>query len=117
MKKMLHSLKKYFLLAIGLVLLSGNVAKAQTEITVDEGFNTLLTAVNENPGATIILKRGGEYVIDQTVEITMPTIIKGETEPADQRPALVRFYGDPGTAHDKYHLRQQSILLFRIMEW
>jgi len=103
MKKMLHSLKKYFLLAIGLVLLSGNVAKAQTEITVDEGFNTLLTAVNENPGATIILKRGGEYVIDQTVEITMPTIIKGETEPADQRPALVRFYGDPGTAHDKYH--------------
>lgn len=84
-------------------MLCGNVAIAQTEITVDEGFNTLLTAVNENPGATIILKRGGEYVIDQTVEITVPTIIRGETEPAEERPALVRFYGDPGTAHDKYH--------------
>ena len=98
MKTTLHLLKKLSFLIVCLMMVNMSETIAQTEITVEEGFNTLYDAVVANPGATLILKRGGSYVIDQAVVINVPTIIKGETEPAETAPAVLSFFADPGLA-------------------
>jgi len=71
-------------------------AYAQTEVTVEPGLNTLTNAVAANPGATLILKRGGDYVVDNPVLLAVPTIIIGEKEPAETKPAVVSFFAKPG---------------------
>lgn len=96
MKKTLHLFKGIALLVVFCITSIG--ISAQTSITVDPGFNTLLDAVTAHPGDTLILQRGGSYVIDQTVVINAPTVIKGETEPAETAPAVVSYFADPGLA-------------------
>lgn len=83
------------------VMLSVGVAKAQTEITVEPGLNTLSDALTANPGATLILQREGDYAVTGTIVINVPTIIKGETEPADARPALITYSALPGEGEGK----------------
>jgi hypothetical protein len=69
---------------------------SQAEITVEEGLNTLYDAVVANPGATIKLKRGATYANDKPIAITVATIIKGETSPAETVPAVIQYFADPG---------------------
>jgi hypothetical protein len=88
-------------LAIGatfVFILSSGISKAQTEVYVDPGLNTLSDALTANPGATLVLARGGDYVVDATLQITVPTIIRGESEPAEDRPAVIQLTADPGAA-------------------
>ena len=92
---------KNLIVLLGIGIISICSVFAQTEVTVEGGLNTLYNAVVDNPGATLILLRGESYVIDKTIEITVPTIIKGETTPEATAPAVVSFYGDPGTASNK----------------
>ena len=92
----MKKLNFYFVVFFCSLIASSGIAIAQTEIVVDEGYNTLIVALNENPGETLILKRGGSYVIDQSAEITVATMIKGETTPVDTAPAVVSFFADPG---------------------
>jgi|GEM_PF-1800327 len=101
MKKTLHFLKFSVLITACSLVLNTGWAEAQTEITVEPGFNTLLDAVIANPGATFILQRGGDYVVDQQIEITVPTIIKGETEPVATKPAVLSYFANPGDAPGK----------------
>ncbi|MEN8156830.1 MAG: T9SS type A sorting domain-containing protein [Bacteroidota bacterium] len=99
---MIHLFKRVAVLSAAMLMFAGIAATAQTEITVEPGFNTLLDAVNDNPGATLILKRGGDYVNDQTVEIKVTTLVKGEEGPAETAPALISMYTNPGEAEGKY---------------
>jgi len=90
------------LLVLLCVILTGiGQAFAQTEVTVEPGLNTLTNAVAAYPGATLILKRGGDYVVDNPVVLAVPTIIMGEKEPAETKPAVVSFFAEPGEAGDK----------------
>lgn len=102
MKKKLHLLKKYLMLSAASLLLTVNVAFAQDEVIVEPGYNTVLDALTENPGATLILKKGGKYVNNQTVEITVPTIIKSEEGTEDVAPPVLSVFANPGEAGDKY---------------
>ncbi len=53
---------------------------------------------------TLILKKGQEYVIDQSIEITAPTVFRGEEYSIEdaEPPALIRMFADPGEAGDKW---------------
>ena len=65
---------------------------AQDTLTVDPGYNTLPDAIENNPGKTLLLKRGGVYVTDKIIQVAENTTIIGETEPAEDPPAqLVGF--------------------------
>jgi len=94
----MKKIKIYFVLLVSVFITGIGSVYAQTEITVDPGFNTLYDAVVANPGATLILLRGEQYVNDQTILINEPTIIKGETTPAEMAPAVISIFADPGTA-------------------
>lgn len=96
MNNKLLGFKNYVLLGVVFFMLHGGVVFAQTEITVEPGFNTLLDAVTANPGSTFILQRGGDYVIDREIVVDVPTIFKGEKEPAATKPAVVSYFADPG---------------------
>ncbi|MEN8230481.1 MAG: T9SS type A sorting domain-containing protein [Bacteroidota bacterium] len=98
MKSILRLSKKCLLMAAGM-LLAGNIALAQ-DITVDPGLNSLVDAVDNNPGATLILQKGATYVVNKPVTITQPTIIRGEEYSLEDTdpPALVQMYSDPGEA-------------------
>ena len=98
MKKVLRFLKKSCLLSVSMIVLTISSITAQDVITVEPGFNTLFDAVVANPGATLLLQRGGSYVIDQVLVINEPTIIMGENEPADVAPAVISLFADPGLA-------------------
>jgi hypothetical protein len=98
MKTLLRLFKIASMLVVCLIMTNLMQVNAQTVVTVDEGFNTLYDAVVANPGATLMLKRGGSYVIDQAVVINQPTIIMGEAGPVETAPAVVSFYADPGLA-------------------
>jgi hypothetical protein len=99
MKKNLLVLRMMLLsLAILFAPTVRNEMYAQTEITVEQGFNTLKDALVNHPGATLVLTRGSEYVNDQNLIIMQPTIIKGEKEPANDPPALIRVFANPGEA-------------------
>ena len=80
---------KYFLVLFSLALIFTGSTFAQDTVTVDPGFNALLDAVNNNPGKTLLLKRGGVYVQDQPIQINQPTTIIGETEPVEDPPAQI----------------------------
>ncbi len=114
MTKNLRFLKKSVLLGVAFFMLnSGTVVFAQTEITVEPGFNTFLDAINDNPGATLILKRGGLYIFDERPVISVPTIIKGEKEPVAEPPALLRYHADPGQAHSTTMIHVAADLLMQ----
>ena len=98
MKTLLRLFKIASFLVVCLIMTNLSQVNAQTVITVDQGFNTLYNAVVANPGATLLLKRGGSYIIDQAVVINQPTIIMGETGPVEDAPAVVSFFADPGLA-------------------
>jgi hypothetical protein len=83
---------------VSMIVLSIGSITAQDVITVEPGFNTLLDAFVANPGATLLLQRGGSYVIDQVLMINEPTIIMGENGPAEEPPAVVSLFADPGLA-------------------
>ncbi len=102
MKKKLLSINKIVALVVGILMLTGNIAFGQTEVMVDPGLNTINAAVAANPGATLILAKGGQYVLDESVHITVPTIIKGEDFTLDDTdpPAVVNMIADPGLAGD-----------------
>jgi hypothetical protein len=101
MKTILQISKKGIWFVACYLLTNFGATFAQTEITVDGGFNTLYNAVLDNPGATLILKRGESYVIDQPLVINVSTLIMGETEPAATAPAVISFYADPGLAKNQ----------------
>ena len=91
-------------MAFSIVLLSHETAFSQSEIIVEPGENTLLDAVRDSPGSTLILKKGEEYMIDTTIQITVPTIIRGEEYALDDTdpPAVIRMFVDPGEAYKLY---------------
>ncbi len=99
---MLQLMKKIMMLAVAILMLTGNVTFAQTEVNVAPGLNTINAAVAANPGATLILAKGGQYVLDESVHITVPTIIKGEEYTLDDTdgPAVINMVADPGLAGD-----------------
>ncbi len=101
MKKFLRFIEKTGLLLICAFMMVSGTTKAQTVITVDPGLNTINDAVTAHPGATLLLKRGQDYLIDTEVTLLTPTIIEGETEPAATKPAVVSFLANPGEAADK----------------
>jgi len=81
---------------------------AQTTVTVDEGLNTLSDALTANPGATLVLARGGSYVLDHTTSITAATQIECADTPANLPPAVISIYGDFGTINNGNDLLQTS---------
>jgi hypothetical protein len=91
-------MKKNLLLIAFLIVTGTESVIAQPEIIVDPGFNTLSNAVEAHPGSTLILTRGSRYVIDRELLLTLPTVIKGEREPAENSPPVVSFYADPSSA-------------------
>jgi len=97
MKKMVQ-LKRNLLLLVCFFVAGIATTFAQTVVPVAEGFNTLADAVVANPGATLVLARGGNYVVDHEVLINSATIIKGASTPAATAPAVISYYADPGAA-------------------
>ena len=95
MKNLLFE-RKLTLLALSIVMMVPLMTFAQDEVVVTPGLGTLQNAVTENPGKTLVLKRGGDYLIDATVEITVPTVIRCEDTYADSRPPVIQFIADPG---------------------
>jgi hypothetical protein len=71
---------------------------ATNEVVVDPGLNTLSEAITAHPGSTLLLASGGDYVIDATLQIIAPTIIRGEVGAPEDRPAVIYFTADPGQA-------------------
>ncbi|MEN8230093.1 MAG: T9SS type A sorting domain-containing protein [Bacteroidota bacterium] len=98
MKKILHFTKNMFLV-VGILMLTNNTTFGQEEVIVEpeEGLNAITTAVTDNPGATIILRKGGQYVFDSACHITVPTIIRGEDYTLDDPdgPAVLSMLVDP----------------------
>ena len=101
MMKRLRLLRNFGMILACSGMLSVGVVKAQTVITVAPGLNTLSDALTANPGATLLLQREGDYAVTGTMVINVATIIKGETEPVDARPALVSYSALPGEGEDK----------------
>ena len=105
MKKILHSVKKSMMLAAGILMLTGAVSFAQSSVVVNPGLNTIQAAMAANPGDTLILQKGNEYVVSEAVEITQPTVIMGEAydrEGSGDPPAVMRGSTDPGEEDDFY---------------
>ena len=99
--KSLRLLRNFGMILACSGMFSVGVVKAQTVITVEPGLNTLSDALTANPGATLLLKREGDYAVTGTMVINVATIIKGETEPADARPAVVSYSALPGEGEKK----------------
>ncbi len=102
MKKSLQNFMKTSFIAVSLIMLTFCMANAQKRIAVEPGFNTMLDALLEHPGDTLILARGGDYVNDQELEIKVPTVIMGEAGPKEDKPAIMSIFADPGEASGKY---------------
>ena len=89
---MKKKITKHFFAIISLALILAGNTFAQDTLTVDPGFNTLPDAIDNNPGKTLLLKRGGVYVTDKIIKVAENTTIIGETEPVEDPPAqLVGF--------------------------
>lgn len=101
MMKSLRLLRIFGMILACSGMLSVGVVKAQTVITVAPGLNTLSEALTANPGATLLLQREGDYAVTGTMVINVATTIKGETEPADARPAVVSYSALPGQGEGK----------------
>ena len=102
---MLQLIKKSMMLAVGILMLTGAVSFAQSSVVVDPGLNTIQAAMAANPGDTLILQKGQEYVVSEAVEITQPTVIMGEAydrDGAGDPPAVMRGAADPGEEGDFY---------------
>ncbi|WP_236975864.1 T9SS type A sorting domain-containing protein [Membranihabitans maritimus] len=102
MKKNLLKIKRISFVCASLMMLTFGLVNGQTRVTVEPGFNTLNDAVAANPGDTLLLLRGGSYVVDQEVEITVPTVIIGEAGPEEDPPAVISLFADPGEAAGQY---------------
>ncbi len=99
MKKKLQSIKKILLLSAGIFILTSNATFAQSSVTVDPGLNTIQAAMTAHPGDTLILQKGKEYVVSTSIEITQPTVIRGEAYDrtgAGVPPAVIRGSANPG---------------------
>ncbi len=83
MKKVLQSVKKSMMLAAGILMLTGAASFAQSSVIVDPGLNTIQAAMAANPGDTLILQKGNEYVVSEAIEITQTTVIMGEAYSRD----------------------------------
>jgi hypothetical protein len=77
-------------------MLSVGRLQAQEEVIVPDGLNTIQEALAAYPGATLVLQRGKDYLTDIPIVISEATTIKGETTPAETRPAVVSFIANPG---------------------
>ncbi len=105
MKRILQLITKSALLAVGILMLTGAASFAQSSVVVDPGLNTIQAAMAANPGDTLILQKGKEYVVSEAVEITQPTVIMGEAydrEGSGDPPAVMRGSTDPGEEDDFY---------------
>ncbi len=105
MKKSLHSIKKILLLTAGIFILTSNFTFAQTSVVVNPGLNTIQAAMAAHPGDTLVLKKGKEYVVSSAIEITQPTVIKGEAYDrtgAGDPPAVIRGSANPGEEDSFY---------------
>ena len=105
MKRILQSVKKSMMLAAGILMLTGAVSFAQSSVVVDPGLNTIQAAMAANPGDTLILQKGNEYVVSEAIEITQPTVIMGEAYSRDgtgDPPAVIRGSADPGEEDNFY---------------
>jgi len=47
-------------------MLTGSISFAQSSVIVDPGLNTIITAMDANPGDTLILLKGKEYVLEDS---------------------------------------------------
>ncbi len=105
MKRLLQLITKSVMLAVGILMLTGANSFAQSSVVVDPGLNTIQAAMAANPGDTLILQKGQEYVVSEAVEITQPTVIRGEAYLRDgtgDPPAVIRGSADPGQEDDFY---------------
>ncbi len=106
MKRVLQSFNKSMLLAAGLLMMTSAVLFAQSSVIVNPGLNTIQAAMAANPGDTLILQKGKEYVVSESVENTQPTVIMGEAysqyEGSGDPPAVVRGAPDPGEEANFY---------------
>ncbi|MEN8227085.1 MAG: hypothetical protein ABFS38_02940, partial [Bacteroidota bacterium] len=99
MRRILQSATKSLMLAIGIWMLTGTMATAQSSVIVDPGANTIQAAMAANPGDTLILQKGKTYVVSSPIEITQPTVIMGQPYTLDgaDPPAVIQGAADPGT--------------------
>ncbi len=105
MKKVLQLISKSVMLAVGILMLTGATSFAQSSVIVDPGLNTIQAAMAANPGDTLILQKGKEYVVSEAIEITEPTVIRGEAYLRDgtgDPPAVIRGSADPGEEEGFY---------------
>jgi hypothetical protein len=105
MKKLLQLITKSVMLVVGILMLTGANSFAQSSVVVDPGLNTIQAAMAANPGDTLILQKGKEYVVSEAVEITQATVIMGEAYMRDgtgDPPAVIRGSADPGQEDDFY---------------
>jgi len=106
MRRVLQLITKSVMLAVGILMLTGAVSFAQSSVVVDPGLNTIQAAMAANPGDTLILQKGQEYVVDAPIEITQTTVIMGEAYSRDgtgDPPAVIRGSADPGE-EDNFHM-------------
>ena len=106
MEKFLQVIKKITVVAVGIFIMTSNIAFAQTSVVVTPGLNTIQAAMAANPGDTLILQKGKEYVVSSGIEITQPTVIRGEAydrDGAGDPPAVIRGSANPGE-EDSFYL-------------
>jgi len=105
MEKFLQVIKKITVVAVGIFIMTSNIAFAQTSVVVTPGLNTIQAAMAANPGDTLILQKGKEYVVSSGIEITQPTVIRGEAydrDGAGDPPAVIRGSANPGEEDQFY---------------
>ncbi len=113
MKKNLQLIKKFLILAAGIFILTSNSTFAQSSVNVNPGLNTIQAAMAANPGDTLILQKGKEYVVSSSIEITQPTVIRGEAydrNGAGDPPAVIRGSANPGEEDDFYIIKAAADL-------
>ena len=113
MEKFLQSIKKLTVVVAGILIMTSNTTFAQTSVIVNPGLNTIQAAMAANPGDTLILKKGKEYVVSSAIEITQPTVIRGEAYDrtgAGDPPAVIRGSANPGEEDAFYMILAASDL-------
>ncbi|PID91826.1 MAG: hypothetical protein CSA96_06395, partial [Bacteroidetes bacterium] len=91
------------MLAVGVSIVTSMVSFAQSSVVVEPGLNTIQAAMADHPGDTLILQKGKEYVVSESIEITQPTVIMGqpyERDGSGDPPAVIRGSADPGQEED-----------------
>ncbi len=99
MERISHTVRKFSLLAAGFLMLS--LSSKAADVIVEPGMNTLVDAVNENPGSTFILERGKLYLTDVDIAIDDPTVIMAADGDKALSPPVIQYFANPGETGGK----------------